>query len=213
VAAKVPGLQTDVIRYLGMLRFRFSYGQNVLDHSVEAATLAALIAAEMGADIQLVRKAALLHDIGKSIDHKTEGSHVQIGADLLKKLGFSERVIYAVQAHHEDVPLKTPEDFIVLVADAISGARPGARYDTVERYVERLQKLEEIVNSMPGVAKSYAIQAGREIRILVNPDEVDDLAAKKLAMDAAKRIEEGLEYPGQIKVNVLRETRAVEYAK
>ncbi|HDS11741.1 MAG TPA: ribonuclease Y [Candidatus Wirthbacteria bacterium] len=211
--AKVPGLKSDVIRYLGMLKFRTSYGQNVLQHSIESALLAANIAAEMGADVSLVRKAALLHDLGKAIDHKIEGGHAEIGADLLKKLGFSDRIVYAVRAHHEDVSLKTPEDFIVLVSDAISGSRLGARHDTAENYIERLQKLEEIANSFSGVDKSYAIQAGREIRIMVNPEQIDDLQAHKLAREAARKIEEGLDYPGQIKVNVIRETRSTDYAK
>ncbi|HNT29623.1 MAG TPA: ribonuclease Y [bacterium] len=212
-AAKVPGLKSDVLKLLGTLKFRFSYGQNVLEHSIEASNIGALMAAEIGADTALVRKAALLHDIGKAIDHKVEGGHATIGADLLKKLGFGERVEYAVRAHHEDVPLKSPEDFIVLSADAISGARPGARYDTVENYIERLEKLEEITNHIPGVHKSFAVQAGREIRVMVNPEEVDDLQAKTIAINAARQIEQGLEYPGQIKVNVIRETRVVEYAK
>jgi len=211
--AKVPGLRPEIIRLMGSLKYRFSFGQSVLDNCLEASHLAALMAAEIGADVMLCRKAAFLHDIGKAIDHKVEGGHAMIGADLLEKYGFGERVVYAVRAHHEDVPLKSPEDFIVQAADAISGARPGARHGTIENYIERLQKLEEIANTLPGVQKSYAIQAGREIRIMVNPDQMDDLQAKKLAILAARKIEEGLEYPGQIKVHVIRETRAVEFAK
>ncbi len=213
VEAKVPGLRADVTRLLGSLKFRYSFGQSVLSNCIEASHLAALMASEVGADVALCRKAALLHDIGKAIDHKVEGGHATIGADLLQKLGFSDRVVYAVRAHHEDVPPKSPEDFIVMSADAISGARPGARHGTIENYIERLTKLEEIANNVQGVQKSFAIQAGREIRIMVNPEEVDDLKSKMIAIEVAKKIEEGLEYPGQIKVNVIRETRAVEFAK
>jgi len=211
--AKVPGLKPEVLRLMGSLKFRFSFGQSVLDNCIEAAHLASMLAAEMGADIELCRKAAFLHDIGKAIDHKVEGGHAMIGADLLKKLGFGDRVVYAVRAHHEDVPLKSPEDFIVQAADAISGARPGARHGTIENYVERLTKLEDIANSLKGVKKSFAIQAGRELRIMVNPEELDDLQAKQLGILAARKIEEGLEYPGQIKVHVIREVRTTEYAK
>jgi ribonuclease Y len=209
----VAGLDSRLIKLLGRLRFRTSYGQNVLLHSVEVAHLAGAIASELGADVALAKKAGLLHDIGKAVDHEIQGSHVEIGRNILKKFNLDEKVIEAMQAHHEEYPYASLESIIVQVADAISGARPGARKDTLEAYLKRLEELENIANSFAGVEKSYAIQAGREIRVFVQPEEVDDLTARKLAKEVANRIQEELKYPGEIKVNVIRETRVVEYAR
>lgn len=211
--AKVPNLDPKLIMILGRLYFRTSYGQNVLDHSVEVAHLAAMLAAELGADEAVARAGALFHDIGKAVDHEVPGTHVEIGRRILQKFGITEEVVKAMQAHHEEYPYETPESMIVQVADAISGGRPGARRDSVENYIKRLEDLEAIANNEPGVEKSYAIAAGREIRVIVKPESIDDLGARKLARDIADKIEKELQYPGEIKVSVIRETRVIEYAK
>ena len=209
----VVGLDPRLVYLLGRLRFRTSFGQHVLQHSIEAAHLAGMIAAEIGANVQVAKKGALFHDIGKAIDHEVEGTHVEIGRKLLARFGVEEPVIKAMQSHHEEYPFETPESVIVKVAESISAARPGARRDTVENYLRRLSDLERIATSFPGVEKAYAIQAGREVRVFVVPEEVDDLAAKKLARAVADQIEQELQYPGEIKVNVVRETRVAEFAR
>lgn len=209
----VQGLHPKLVELLGRLQFRTSYGQNVLQHSIEVAHIASLMAQELGVNVKLARRAGLLHDIGKAIDFEMEGTHQQLGADLAKKYGESEEVVHAIFAHHEDVPPNTVEAILVLVADAISASRPGARKESLDAYIKRLEKLEGIANSFDGVDKSFAIQAGREVRIMVKPDLLDDGASVKLARDVAKKIERELEYPGQIKVSVIRESRHMEYAK
>ncbi|SJZ34328.1 ribonucrease Y [Garciella nitratireducens DSM 15102] len=209
----VHGLHLEIIKLLGRLKFRTSYGQNVLKHSIEVSHLAGIMANEIGADVKIAKRAGLLHDIGKAVDHEIEGPHVIIGVDLLRKYKESPQVLHAVEAHHNDIEPESIEAVLVQAADAISAARPGARRETLESYIKRLEKLEEIANSFDGIEKSYAIQAGREIRIMVKPDEVDDLEMVHIAKDIAKKIEEDLEYPGQIKINVIRETRSIEYAK
>lgn len=211
--ANVQGLHPELIRLLGRLKYRTSYGQNVLQHSLECSFIAAGIAAEIGADVNVAKTAALLHDIGKAVDHEVEGPHALIGAEIAKRLGRSSRIVHAIAAHHGEEEPATVEAFIVATADSISGGRPGARRDMLERYIQRLEALESVANSFDGVDKSFAIQAGREVRILVRPDHIDDLGAIRLARDVAKRIEETLEYPGQIKVTVIRETRAVDHAR
>ncbi len=209
----VHGLNPEIVKLLGRLRFRTSYGQNVLKHSIEVSHIAGLLAAELGVDIMLAKRAGLLHDLGKSVDHEVEGSHVTIGVDLAKKYKENEDVIHAIHAHHGDVEPKTVVACLVQAADAISAARPGARRENLENYIKRLEKLEEIANIFPGVERSYAIQAGREIRIIVKPDEVNDDELVLLSHELAKKVESELEYPGQIKIHLIRETRAIEYAK
>lgn len=209
----ITGIAPDVVRLLGKMKYRTSYGQNVLDHSIEVSHLCGLLAVEVGADVTICRRAGLLHDLGKAVDHEVEGPHAVIGADILRRYRESPEVILAVEGHHYDVEPTTVEAILVICADSISASRPGARRETLETYVKRLKKLEEIAESYPGVDKTFAVQAGREIRMIVRPEQIDDLAAIKLARETARRIEEEMEYPGQIKVTVIRETRAVDFAK
>ena len=209
----VHGIHPELVKLLGKMKFRTSYGQNALKHSIEVAHLSGLLAAEMGLDVRIAKRAGLLHDIGKAVDHEMEGTHVEIGMDLLRRYKESKDVIHAMSTHHGDYEPQTVEAVLVTAADAISAARPGARRETLEAYIKRLEKLEEIANSYDGVDKSYAIQAGREIRIMVKPEKINDEEIHLLARDITKKIEEELEYPGQIKVSIIRETRAVEYAK
>lgn len=209
----VIGLHPDLIKLIGKLKYRTSYGQNVLNHSIEVSNLARIMAEELGLDAKLARRAGLLHDIGKALDHDMEGTHVEIGVEILRKYKENPLVINAVEAHHEDVEPQTLEAVLIQAADAISASRPGARRETLEAYIKRLQNLEEIADSFEGVEKSFAIQAGREVRIVVKPDRINDDKMTILARDVAKRVESEMDYPGQIKVNVIRETRVVDYAK
>ncbi len=209
----VIGLNPELIKLIGKLKYRTSYGQNVLNHSIEVSNLARIMAEELGLDSKRAARAGLLHDIGKALDHDMEGTHVEIGVEILKKFKENPLVINAVEAHHEDVEPQTLEAVLIQAADAISASRPGARRETLEAYIKRLEKLEEIADSFEGVDKSYAIQAGREVRIIVKPEKVSEAEMTIMARDIAKRVEDEMEYPGQIKVNVIRESRAIEYAK
>ncbi len=209
----LTGYDPKLIAILGRLHFRTSYGQNVLYHSVEMAHIAGVMAAELGADVRVAKAGALFHDIGKAVDHAIQGTHVEIGRRILEKFGVDKRVIQAMQAHHEEYPYETIESYIVQVADAISGGRPGARRDSVENYIKRLQELETIATSFPGVEKAYAIQAGRELRIFVKPEQISDFDARDLARNVALRVENEMKYPGEVKVNVIRELRAIEFAR
>lgn len=209
----VVGIPSEILHLLGELKFRTSYGQNVLLHSIEMAHIAGMIAEEIGADVRVAKTATLLHDMGKAVTHKIEGKHAEIGAELAKKYGMEDRVVHAIAAHHDDVEPTTPEAIIVKIVDAISAARPGARNVSAENFAERMKALENVATSFPGIDKAYAISAGREIRVIVEPKQIDDLSALKLARDIADKIEATMQYPGVIKVNVIRETRAIEYAK
>ena len=211
--AGVLNLDPRVLIILGRLHFRTSYGQNVLQHSIEVAHLAGMLAEELGGDPQVARAGALLHDLGKAVDHEIPGTHVEIGKRILEKFGASENIIKAMQSHHEEYPYETLESVLVKVADAISSSRPGARRDSLENYLKRLKDLEDIANSFPGIEKTYAIAAGREIRVFVRPDDITDLEARKLARDIALRIEQELKYPGEIKITIIRETRVIDYAR
>jgi ribonuclease Y len=213
IEAGCPGLHPEILKTLGRLKYRTSYGQNQIKHAVESAFIAAMIAEEVGADANVARRGALLHDLGKAIDHEIEGTHAALGGELARRYNVSPAVVHCIEAHHEEIEVETTEAVIVQIADAISGSRPGARRETLELYIKRLEALEGIANSFKGVEKSFAIQAGREIRIIVKPEEIDDTDSMRLARDVSKKIEESLEYPGQIKVTVVRETRASEYAR
>jgi ribonuclease Y len=209
----VHGLHPEIIKLIGRMRYRTSYGQNILDHSKEVAWLAGMMAAELHADVLLAKRGALLHDVGKVLTHNSEGTHVELGVEVARKYGESAAVINCIQAHHDDVPHESTESVLVQAADAISGSRPGARREAFESYVKRLTRLEEIANAFPGVEKSNVIQAGREIRVVVTPERIDDGAAAQLSESIARKIEGELQYPGQIKVVVIRETRAVDFAR
>jgi ribonuclease Y len=209
----VAGIPKEMLRLLGELKFRTSYGQNVLMHSTEMAHMAGMIADEIGADVRTTKIATLLHDVGKAVTHKVEGKHHHIGAELARKYGMKEEIVHAIEAHHDDIEATTPEALVVRVCDALSAARPGARNISAENFVERMRDLENVAKSFKGIEKAYAISAGREIRVIVSPKAVDDLSAIKLARDIAIKIESTMQYPGTIKVNVVRETRAIEFAK
>jgi ribonuclease Y len=211
--AGVTGLHPEVLKTLGRLKYRTSYGQNQLAHAVEVARLSSILAAELGADVEVSKAGGLLHDLGKAMDHNTEGTHASIGADFARRHGVNASIVNTIESHHHEVEQQSVEAIIVESADAISGARPGARREDLEQYIKRLKALEEIANSFKGVSQTYAIQAGREVRIIVRPEEIDDLASTRLARDIAKKIEETMQYPGQIRVTVIRETRAIEFAK
>jgi ribonuclease Y len=211
--AGVAGLHPEIIKVMGRLKYRTSYGQNQLAHAVETAKLAAVIAAELGADVETAKAGALLHDLGKAMDHNVEGTHAQIGAEYARRYGVTPKVVNCISSHHHEIEQESVEAVIVEAADAISGARPGARRESLEQYLKRVRSLEEIANSYKGVNQSYALQAGREVRIFVKPEDIDDLDSVRLARDIAKNIEETMQYPGQIKVTVIRETRVVDYAK
>jgi ribonuclease Y len=211
--AGVPGLHNEIIKLLGRLKFRTSYGQNQHAHAIETAHIAGMIAAELGADVAIAKAGGLLHDIGKAIDHEIEGTHAQIGAEFARRYGLHPKVVNCIASHHHEVEQECVEAMIVEAADAISGARPGARRESLDTYIRRIKALEDLAKEFPGVEQSYALQAGREVRIMVKPEEIDDLAAMRLARDISRRIEETMQYPGQIKVTIIRETRAVDYAK
>jgi len=213
VEAGVPGLHPEIVKALGRLKYRYSYGQNQLKHAIETARIAGMLADELGADANIARRGGLLHDLGKAIDHEVEGTHALIGAEMARRHGVIPAVVHCIEAHHEEVEPSSVEAVITVIADAISGSRPGARRESLEQYIKRLRALEEVASGFQGVEKCYAIQAGREIRIIVKPEDIDDLGAMRLAKDISKKIEETLEYPWQIKVTVIREKRAVEYAK
>jgi ribonuclease Y len=211
--AGVPGLHNELIKLLGRLKFRTSYGQNQHAHAIETAHIAGMIAAELGADVAIAKAGGLLHDIGKAVDHEIEGTHAMIGAELARRYNMPPRVVNCIASHHHEVEQECVEALIVEAADAISGARPGARRESLDTYIRRVKALEDIAKEFPGVDQSYALQAGREVRIMVKPEEIDDLASMRLARDISRRIEETMQYPGQIKVTIIRETRAVDYAK
>jgi ribonuclease Y len=211
--AGVPGLHPELLKTFGRLKYRTSYGQNQLKHAMETAHIASIIASEIGANIDVARRGGLLHDLGKAVDHEVEGTHALLGAEIARRYNVNPAVVHCIEAHHEEVEPSTVEAIVVMIADAVSGGRPGARRESYDRYVKRLQELEEIANGFEGVEKSFAISAGREVRVIVKPDDISDLDAMRLARDVSKRIEESMEYPGQIKVTVLRETRATEYAR
>jgi ribonuclease Y len=211
--AKCPGIHPEVLKTFGRLKYRTSYGQNQLKHAVETAHIAGMLAEEIGADVNVSRRGGLLHDLGKAIDHDVEGTHALLGAELARRFKISPEVVHCIESHHDEVEPSSVEAIVVQIADAISGARPGARQETLEHYIKRLEALEGVATGFNGVEKAFAIQAGREVRVIVKPDAIDDMDAMRLARDISKAVEETLDYPGQIKVTVVRETRAVEYAR